>query len=96
MIPIFDRRLVKRMKKWILFILTGFALALAGLFFGEVFFAVFGSTEGDLIVGLLLYLCVLVTTCTGLVLSKLHAITKQLEQRSPTETSPAPGQGPTE
>lgn len=84
------------MKKVILFILAGFALALAGLFCGEAFSALSGSTEGDLIVGLLLYLCVLVTVCTGLVLSKLHAMTEQLEQRSPTGKSPAPDQGPTE
>lgn len=87
---------MKNMKKVILFILAGFALALVGLFFGEVFCAIFGSTEGDLIVGLLLYLCVLVTICTGLVLSKLHAMTIQLEQRSTAGESPAPGQGPTE
>ena len=50
------------MKKWM--------LLLVGLL---------GSGEAgvDLTVGLLLFLCILVTVCTGLILSKLDALKKQ-------------------
>ena len=51
-----------------------------------------GEAGVDLTVGLLLFLCILVTVCTGLILSKLDALKKQLGQRDPVGDASDQGQ----
>ena len=74
------------MKKWMLLLLAGLGVALAGFYFaGGLFVGLLGSGDAgvDLTVGLLAFLCILVTVCTGLILLKLDALKKQLGQRDP-------------
>ena len=61
---------------------------------GGLFVGLLGSGEAgvDLTVGLLLFLCILVTVCTGLILSKLDALKKQLGQRDPVGDASDQGQ----
>lgn len=85
------------MKKWVLLLLAGLGVALAGFYFaGGLFVGLLGSGEAgvDLTVGLLLFLCILVTVCAGLILSKLDALKKQLGQRNPVEDASDRGQEP--
>ena len=82
------------MKKWMLLLLAGLGVALAGFYFaGGLFVGLLGSGEAgvDLTVGLL-FLCILVTVCTGLILSKLDALKKQLGQRDPVGDASDQGQ----
>ena len=74
------------MKKWMLLLLAGLGVALAGFYFaGGLFVGLLGSGEAgvDLTVGLLLFLCILVTVCTGLILSKLDALKKAVGPERP-------------
>ncbi len=74
---------------------AGLGGALAGFYFaGGLFVGLLGSGEAgvDLTVGLLLFLCILVTVCTGLILSKLDALKKQLGQRDPVGDASDQGQ----
>ena len=83
------------MKKWMLLLLAGLGVALAGFYFaGGLFVGLLGSGDAgvDLTVGLLLFLCFLVTVCTGLILSKLDALKKQLGQRDPVGDASDRGQ----
>ena len=83
------------MKKWMLLLLAGLGVALAGFYFaGGLFVGLLGSGDAgvDLTVGLLAFLCFLVTVCTGLILLKLDALKKQLGQRDPVGDASDRGQ----
>ena len=83
------------MKKGMLLLLSGLGVPWAGFYFaGGLFVGLLGSGEAgvDLTVGLLLFLCILVTVCTGLILSKLDALKKQLGQRDPVGDASDQGQ----
>ena len=82
------------MKKWMLLLLAGWAL-LGGVLLCRRF--VCGAARQrrcrvDLTVGLLAFLCFLVTVCTGLILLKLDALKKQLGQRDPVGDASDRGQ----
>lgn len=87
---------MKKNVRIIFLILVGLGIALVGFYFSAGFVALIGSSdpETDLIVGLLYFLCILVTVCTGLVLSKLNALKKQLDQREPERDASGQGQEP--
>ena len=83
------------MKKWMLLLLAGLGVALAGFYFaGGLFVGLLGSGEAgvDLTVGLLLFLCILVTVCTGLLLSNFDAFQYHLGQRDPVGDASDQGQ----
>lgn len=67
------------MKKWMLLLLAGLGVALAGFYFaGGLFVGLLGSGDAgvELTVGLLLFLCFLVTVCTRPYTVKIRRIEK--------------------
>ena len=83
------------MKKWMLLLLAGLGVALAGFYFaGGLFVGLLGSGDAgvDLTVGLLAFLCILVTVCTGLILATLDALKPHLRHGHPVGDASDRGQ----
>ena len=61
------------MKKACQFVLAGIAVAIGGLFFSALIGNLFNGMDYDAaaIIGICMYLCVVVVTCTGIIVSKL-------------------------
>ena len=61
------------MKKTCQFVLAGIAVAIGGLFFSDLIGNLFNGMSYDAasIMGICMYLCIVVVTCTGIIVSKL-------------------------
>ena len=56
------------------YLLIGIAVAIGGMFFSELcgdFFNGLGDYGSSVVVGIGLYLCIVIVTCTGLILDRL-------------------------
>lgn len=62
------------MKEILLYILLGIAVAVGGMFISELSGMFFNGMEyGDAcVLGICMYLCVVVVTCTGIIIKKIN------------------------
>ncbi len=62
------------MKKFAKYVLIGILVAIGGMFAAELAGDFFNGMDWDsaAVVGICMYLCVVIVTCTGLILSKLE------------------------
>ena len=61
------------MKKILQFVLAGIVIAIGGIFFSDLIRVFFNGMDYGtaLVSGICVYLCVVVVTCTGVIVSKL-------------------------
>lgn len=71
------------MKNVLIILLAALGMDIAGIFFSEGYALLICRTgsEYDIVMGMLYFVCFLVTVCTGLILSKLKAEPEQTKKK---------------
>ena len=71
------------MKKIWQFVLAGIAVAIGGMFFSDLVGDFFNGMDygSASVLGICMYLCVVVVTCTGVIVSKLDKNSKESQDK---------------